>query len=332
MTGTAARVGQAVAVAFAAVLALAIGWVVFVVYPADLVQLLGLLVAIGFALGVARLAGRVAASVLPDYNVAEVAIEGPITRDGGGGLASRSMGADADDLVEQIEAADADRGADALLVKLNTPGGEIVPSQDIRNAVEGFDGPTVAYATDLCASGGYDIASGCDEFWAREGSIVGSIGVIGSRVTAGELADRLGIEYESLTAGEYKDAGVPFEDLEDDERAYLQRIVDDYYDQFVESVVERRDLDTDAVRDTEAKVYLGESAAELDLVDELGTREAVEDRLADRLGESVEIERFEPRRGLSDRIQVGAQRVAFAGAAGIAGTLRGDIDGVAFRR
>jgi len=111
------------------------------------------------------------------------------------------VGAEADEIVDQIERADEDSGVRALLLKLNTPGGEIVPSEDIRIAAERFDGPTIAYATDVCASGGYDIAAGCDELWAREGSIVGSIGVIGSRVNAADLADRLGLSYERLAAG-----------------------------------------------------------------------------------------------------------------------------------
>jgi len=83
----------------------------------------------------------------------------------------------------------------------------VVPSDDIRLAAERFDGPTVAYATDVCASGGYWIASGCDELWAREGSIVGSIGVIGSRVNASALAEKVGLSYERFAAGDYKDAG-----------------------------------------------------------------------------------------------------------------------------
>jgi protease-4 len=316
---------------FAAVVAVvaSAAWYLFLDYPASLTDLLGVLVALGVVLAGVRAAQSVASSLVPGYNVAEVAVEGPITRDGRGGIRT-PVGAAADDLVEQIERADGDRNVDALLVKLNTPGGEIVPSQDIRLAAERFDGPTVAYATDVCASGGYEIASGCDELWAREGSIVGSIGVIGSRVTVGELADRLGVEYESLTAGEYKDAGVPLRDLDEDERAYLQGIVDDYYDQFVERVVEGRDLDAEAVRDTEARVYLGGEAVDLGLVDDLGTREDVTARLEDRLDAAVTVQAFEPSRGLAGRLRGGTAQVAYALGAGVADSLTGET-GLRFR-
>jgi len=218
------------------------------------------------------------------------------------------------------------------VVKLNTPGGEIVPSEDIRLAAESFDGPVVAYATDVCASGGYDIATGCDELWAREGTLVGSIGVIGSRVNATDLAERLGLSYEQFTAGEYKDAGTPLKELDPREREYLQGLVDDYYDQFVDTVADGRDMDREAVEDTEARVFLGSDARERGLVDEIGTREAVEDRVAERIGEPVAVREFEPTRSLRDRVQMGAQRATYAFGAGLASAFDDDADGLRFRR
>ncbi|SEW22121.1 signal peptide peptidase SppA [Natrinema salifodinae] len=293
----------------------------FVVYPDTLTELFGVLVAIAAALLGLRFASNIAGSLFPDYDVAEVAVEGPISRDGGGGPLPTSPGATpADDVVEQIDRADEDDNVDALLVKLNTPGGEVVPSDDIRLATERFDGPTIAYATDVCASGGYWIASGCDELWAREGSIVGSIGVIGSRVNASDLAKKVGLSYERFAAGDYKDAGTPLKEMDDDERAYLQGLIDDYYDTFVERVSDGRDLESEFVRDTEARIYLGEQADELGLVDHLGTRREIEDELADRLGaDDVTVEEFEPKRPLMARVGAGAQRVAYAFGAGIAG-------------
>ncbi|SFS03338.1 protease-4 [Halomicrobium zhouii] len=326
------RAAQLVIVALAALLAAIVGWIVFVVVPQNLAQLLGVLLLIGLVVVAVRVGGNIANSIFPSHNAAEVAVEGPITRDGGGSLTSPPVGAEADEVVDQIERADEDDGVQALLVKLNTPGGEIVPSEDIRIAAERFDGPTIAYATDVCASGGYDIAAGCDELWAREGSIVGSIGVIGSRVNAADLADRLGLSYERLAAGEYKDAGTPLKEFEPDERAYLQGLIDDYYDQFVETVADGRELDEETVRDTEARVYLGDQAAELGLVDELGTREDVEAHVEELIDEPVAVEEFEPSRGIMRRLRGGAQSVAFALGAGVASVFSGDVDGLTFRR
>jgi len=309
---------------------IAAAWGVVVWYPRNLTDLLGVFLVVAAAPLALKFGTGLASSVLPGYNVAEVAVEGPITRSAGGGVVSTPVGADADDIVEQIERADADGNVDGLLVKLNTPGGEIVPSEDIRLAAERFDGPTVAYATDVCASGGYDIASGCDELWARSGSIVGSIGVIGSRVNVSDLADRFGVSYEQFTAGEYKDAGTPLKELSEDEREYLQGIVDDYYDDFVETVAEGRELDPETVRETEARIYLGDQAADIGLVDEIGDREAVEERLEERLGTTVAVEAFDPATGLRDQLRGGAAGVAYAFGAGVASVV-GDGDGFDFR-
>ncbi|WP_281194832.1 signal peptide peptidase SppA [Halorubrum sp. F4] len=292
----------------------------------------GLLVAaaLGAAATVAggRLLGRLTRGRFGDaeeYNVAKVSISGPIKRDKGRpSPISGAGGTTADEVVEQVEAADDDEDVEALLVELNTPGGEVVPSDDIRRAVADFDGPTVAYATDLCASGGYWIASGCDELWARDGSLVGSIGVIGSRPNAAGLADKLGISYEQFTAGEYKDAGVPLREIEEDEREYLQSLIDGYYEQFVETVSEGRGMDAEAIRETEARVYLGPDALDLGLVDELGVEEDVEARIAEEIDVDVDVKEFTPERGLAERLGIGAERVAFAAGNGVASVFAGD--------
>ncbi len=298
-----------------------VGIALFVVFPETLTELLGVILALVAAVVGVRLAGNAARSLFPDYDVAEVAVEGPISRDGGGGRLPTTPGATpADDIVEQIDRANDDDNVRALLLKLNTPGGEVVPSDDIRLAAQRFDGPTIAYATDVCASGGYWIASGCDELWAREGSIVGSIGVIGSRINANDLAEKVGLSYERFAAGEYKDAGTALKEMDDDEREYLQGLIDDYYDTFVERVSDGRDLEPAFIRDTEARIYLGERAYDMDLVDHLGTRREIETELADRLDtDTVTVEEFEPEQPLMARVGTGAQQVAYAFGAGLAG-------------
>ena len=316
------------AVLSAAAVAAVVGWVLLVEFPADLAELVGILLVIGLVVLAVRVAGRTMSARYRDYDVAEVAVTGPISRDGGPGpLPTGTRGTPADDIVEQIERADEDDAVDGLLVKLNTPGGEVVPSDDIRRAAMDFDGPALAYATDTCASGGYWIASGCDELWARDASIVGSIGVIGSRVNVSDLAERLGVSYERFAAGQYKDAGVALKEMDDDERAYLQGIIDDFYDNFVERVAEGRDMDEAAVRDTEARVFVGTDAHERGLVDGLGARDAVEERLADLLDrDEVSVEEFTPQQSLATRLRGGAESVAYALGAGVAGRVVGDTE------
>jgi protease-4 len=325
-----ARAGLAL---FGGLVALALGAVLFVVVPASLGDLLGVLLALGAAALGARGAARLAARAFPGYNVAEVSVEGPITRDGARQSPLGAVqGTRADDVVEQVERADDDDAVAALVVKLNTPGGEVVPSDDIRAAVRSFDGPTVAYATDTCASGGYWIASGCDEVWAREASLVGSIGVIGSRPNLSGLADRLGVSYERYAAGQYKDAGNPLKEPTEADREYLQGLIDEFYDDFVERVAAGRDMEPEAVRETEARVFLGREAAERGLVDELGDREAVLDRVETAIGAEPSVRAFDPPRGVRARLGAGARSVARAFGAGVAGAVVAEDGRLRLRR
>ncbi|WP_435345161.1 signal peptide peptidase SppA [Haloarchaeobius sp. HRN-SO-5] len=324
--GIATRLLRFVLTVVGAVVGFALGWYLFRRLPETAFGTLDVLLIVVTTALVAQLGGRIATAALPEYNVAEVAVEGAITRDGGGTFPRGPMGTTADEIVEQIDRADEDDAVDALLVRLNTPGGEVVPSDDIRLAAERFDGPTVAYSTDVCASGGYWIASGCDELWARDGTLVGSIGVRLGALNVKELGDRLGVSYDELTAGAYKDAGSPFSEFTEADREYLQGLVDQWYDEFVDVVADGRELDAATVRETEARVYLGKEALDLGLVDDLGTRTAVEERVESLLDESVTVEEFRPHRGLRSRLQAGATQVAYAVGAGFGSVVGGDED------
>ena len=321
-----ARIGLGVA---AVVLAATLGYLAFVWFPDSPTELVGVLLTLGVAVAALRIGSSLADSAFPAYNTVEVAVEGPISRDPSG-VGPTSGGVPADDVVDQIERADDDDAAEALVVKLNTPGGEVVPSDDIRNAIASFDGPTVAYTTDLCASGGMWIASGCDELWARDASQVGSIGVIGLRPNLSEFLQERGIRFESIAAGEYKDAGQPVTEFTDEDLEYLQGLTDGFYDRFVDRVAEGMDLDPELVRETEARVYLGDEAAEIGLVDAVGDRDAVDDRVAELLGEEPTTTEFTPTRGLRERIGMGSRRVAYSFGAGVADRLSPD-DEVRFR-
>ncbi len=326
------RLARILIVLLAAAIVAALAWVVFVRYPGNLTQLFGVLLVIAAVIAGMQGASRFAGSLFPAYNVAEVAVTGPITRDGGGpGLPRGPRTPTADDVVEQIERADEDSSVEALLVKLNTPGGEVVPSDDIRQAAIEFDGPTIAYTNDMCASGGMWIASGCDELWARDGSIVGSIGVIFAQFRIHELMETHGIAYERIVSGDYKDALQPFKPLEADEREYLQALSDAWYENFVERVADGTTMDEAEVRETEARVYLGEEAVEFGMVDALGDRDAIESALEERLETPIVVESFEPSASLVDRVRGGAADVAFAFGAGVAGAFGAEEPGLKMR-
>lgn len=253
-----------------------------------------------------------------DTDIATVHINGLIKRDPG---AVESNAVDADEVCDLIREAD-DGEADSLLVEVNSQGGEPVPSEDIRRAIKDFDGPVVASAGDVCASGGYLIASGADAIVAREGGLIGSIGVRAAHVGVASLVDRLGIEHESLAAGEMKDAGDPMQELDAEERDYLQGLIDEHYDLFVERVADERDLDETSIRDTEARVFSGRQAVEMGLADRVGDLEDAHDMLAEYIGRDVDTDpplvvHREPNTGLFPSPAMAARRVAAGAAAGL---------------
>lgn len=258
------------------------------------------------------------------YNVGKVEVKGPIQRDAPRKLGSKKR-ATADDIVEEIESADDDKSVDALIVRLNTPGGEIVPSEDIKRAIEEFDGPTIGHAIDSCASGGYLIASACDEIVCRNGSMIGSIGVIGSRTNYSDLADKLGVDYEQFTAGEYKDAGTPLREMEENEREYIQNLIDTHYDEFVEAVAEGRNMSPETIKNTEAKVFLGRDALDKGLVDAIGTEADVKEQLKDYLRTpDVSVQEFTSNDSPLARLSIGAQQLSYSLGAGIAAQFSDD--------
>lgn len=324
------RIARLVVLGIGLLVGIALGWALFVAVPDGGRSILGVVLTIVTAVLVLRLAAGVAESAFGPSDTVEIPVDAPIARDGGQGLPTNPRQIPADEVVSEIERADESGRIEALVVRLNTPGGEVVPSDDIRTAVAEFDGPTVAYVTDVCASGGYWIASACDHVVARENSLVGSIGVRGSTLNATRLAEKLGVDYERFVAGKYKDAGNPMRELKEDERRYLQGIVDDLYDSFVERVADGRDLSEDQIRDTEARVYVGADAHDVGLVDELGTRDAAETHLEDALGHDVEIRALEPPRGLMVRLRSAAASASYAFGAGL-GAAFGDGDGTGLR-
>lgn len=234
---------------------------------------------------VALVAALIAYDLTEPTDVLEIHINGPIKRDVNG----FDEGVDADDVVDRIHsAAAADDGPDGLLLVLNTPGGAVLPSEDIRSAVADWEGPTAAYLEDTCASGGYLIASAADHLIARPESLVGSIGVIGSRVNAHDFASDLGLDYQQFTAGEFKDAGHPLKEPDAEEERFIQALIDRNYDLFIGRVAGGRGLDREDVEALGARLFLGGEAIQHGLVDALGDVDDAKDHVVDRLDLPVE--------------------------------------------
>jgi len=182
---------------------------------------------------------------------------------------------DADDVVRQLRKYRQWNTVKAIVLRLDSPGGAVVPSHEIYEEVlrtEKHGKPVVVSMGSVAASGAYYIACGASRIVSNPGTITGSIGVVSEFASFGELLDKIGIETTIIKSGEYKDIGNPAREMRDREREHLQRTIDNIYDQFVEVVVRGRQLSDDSVRTlADGRIFTGEQAYGLGLVDTLGT-------------------------------------------------------------
>jgi protease IV len=180
------------------------------------------------------------------------------------------------EIVRQLDRWGRDDNVRAIVLHINSPGGGVAPSQEIYDKVmkvrASTSKPVVVSMSSVCASGGYYVACAADKIVAVPGTVTGSIGVIFEWPVVNKLLDKVGVQYETIKSGKVKDVGSPFREPNDADRAMLQSVVDDTYDQFVSVVCERRGIPRDsAVAMATGAVFTGRQAQKLGLVDSLGT-------------------------------------------------------------
>lgn len=175
----------------------------------------------------------------------------------------------------------------AVVVRIDSPGGAVAPTQEIYDAIGNLrkKKPVVASMGGVAASGGYYIAAACDEVVANPGTLTGSIGVIMELGNVEELMKKLGLKGYSIKSGPHKDIGSPLRPLSPEGRAILQSLVDNVHAQFVSAVAKGRKIPEDKVKEiADGRVYSGEQAKKLGLVDVLGNMEDAVDLAAKRAG------------------------------------------------
>lgn len=206
--------------------------------------------------------------------VGVIRIEGPIT---GGASTSGLLGSStgADHIINLLHDAREDDRVRAVVLRLNTPGGSAAAAEEIGVEIQRLrDAGKVVVTSmgDTAASGGYWIAALTDHIVASPATLTGSIGVIMELTNFEGLYERLGIEVETIKSGEHKDIGSPTRDLTEEERALLQGLVDDIFDQFVTVVAEGRGLSRQEVLAVaDGRLFTGRQAVQAGLVDSLGT-------------------------------------------------------------
>ena len=207
--------------------------------------------------------------------VAVIRVNGPIV---GGDDADMAWGSPSSTtsgaLMRQFRKARQDDSVQAVLLRVNSPGGSAAATQEAAAELQKLKDsgkPVVVSMGDTAASGAYWLAAYGDKIYANPSTITGSIGVYMSYYDVQGLSEKLGVREEKIKSGPHKDIFSPFRPMTEEERRLTQNMVDDMYEQFVAVVAEQRHMDGEKVRSlADGRVFTGVQAKEAGLVDELG--------------------------------------------------------------
>ena len=193
--------------------------------------------------------------------VAIVRVEGPIL--------------DSYQTVEELQAFADDPLVKAIVIRIDSPGGGVAPSQEIYNAVnrvrKEHNKTVVASMGTVAASGGYYIAVATDRILANPGTLTGSIGVIMQMANFQELLEKIGVKSVVVKTGKFKDLGSPFRPMAEEERQLLESVMNDTLSQFIEAVADGRSMDAAEVEQlADGRVFTGRQAKSVLLIDEIG--------------------------------------------------------------
>ncbi|OHB24695.1 MAG: multidrug transporter [Desulfuromonadaceae bacterium GWB2_53_15] len=214
-----------------------------------------------------------------------------VDRQGIGLVEVKGMILDSKETVRQLRHFLKKDNVKAVVLRVDSPGGVVAPSQEICEEVRKFAAKKkiVVSMGSLAASGGYYISAPATLIYANPGTITASIGVILKLSNIEALIDKIGIKAYTLKTGKYKDSGSPVRQFSEEDRAMLQAVIDNTHEQFVQAVAVGRKLPVAEVRKiADGRILTGEQAKTLKLVDRLGTlQDAIEEagRLAGIKGE-----------------------------------------------
>lgn len=184
-------------------------------------------------------------------------------------------------VIEQLKKFGKDDSVKAIVLRIDSPGGGVGPSQEIYEEVKKVRAkkPVLASMGALATSGGYYIACAAQRVYANPGTMTGSIGVIMPFMNVKDLVEKIGVKGMTVKSGTFKDIGSPLRDMTPLERELLQGVVDNVHLQFVNAVADGRNLDRqDVLQIADGRILTGEQAKELGLVDVLGN---LEDAISD---------------------------------------------------
>ena len=197
-----------------------------------------------------------------------------------------------DEIIKDLNYFKNNEDVKAIVVRVDTPGGAVAASQEIYlkiKQISSFSKPVYVSMGNVAASGGYYLSLGADTIIANSGTATGSIGVIMGYPIINEFMKNIGIEYKTIKSALYKDAGSAFRSQTNSDSSYLQILVDDLHNQFINAIVLERGVDRKKVEKlANGKVYSGIQALENNLIDMIGTLEDAYNIANNRLDASKE--------------------------------------------
>jgi protease-4 len=229
---------------------------------------------------------------------------------------------DSKEVVGELHELRKDNSIKAIVLRIDSPGGAVAPSQEIYRAVlrAKKDKRVVCSMGTVAASGGFYVAAACDKIYASPGTITGSIGVISEFPHVQSLLSLAHVEVDTIKSGPLKDLGSPLRPMSAEERKFFQSFVDGVYEQFLDDVSAGRKISKDELRPlADGRIFTGKQALQLKLVDELGNLEDAiggAAKLAGATGEPVPVFQKKSRgtwigeilRGAVEGARAGAQR------------------------
>ena len=204
-----------------------------------------------------------------------------VSKNGIGLVEVKGMILDSKETIRQLRHFLKQDGIKAVVLRVDSPGGIVAPSQEIYEEVKKFAAKKkiIVSMGSLAASGGYYISAPATMIYANPGTITASIGVILKLSNIEALMDKIGIKSHTLKTGKYKDSGSPLRKFSPEDRAMLQSVIDNTHEQFIRAVAEGRKLPIEDVRKiADGRILSGEQAKGAKLVDRLGTlQDAIEE-------------------------------------------------------
>lgn len=217
-----------------------------------------------------------------ENKIALLSLDGAIQDTGAAGIGLSGAGYNHQFMLEQLKKIKEDDTVKGIVFEVNSPGGGVIESDEIYTLLKEIQAereiPYYVVMGNMAASGGYYISAPADQIFVSRETITGSLGVIMQSLNYSKLAEKVGISFNTIKSGEFKDMMSPNREMTDAERAMLQDMLNDSYERFVEIIADGRNMSTEQVKKiADGRIMNGRQAIEAKLADQFGkTEDAIE--------------------------------------------------------